>query len=235
MNRFTKDIETSGFAIAPRVIDGDTREVLLAELKRASDEVSDRRAGAGLRDLMNVIPAMRVLAASLALRAFVEPVLGAGARVVRGIFFDKTPEANCKVAWHQDLTIAVATRVEAEGFTAWSVKAGITHVQPPASVLERMLTLRVHLDATDEENGALHVLPGSHDSGRMSVEEISVWREHNSPVLCRVPQGGVMAMRPLLLHASAKSLRPHHRRVLHFEYAADMTSLLTQGIEWYES
>jgi len=196
---------------------------------------------------MNAIPATRELAESTAMRALVEPVLGSRARVVRGILFDKTPAANWKVAWHQDLTIAVRRQVEAnvrvaangqveaEGYTAWSVKAGITHVQPPVSVLERMLTLRVHLDATDEENGALSVLPGSHDAGRLSAEEISVWRERESPVVCPVPQGGVMAMRPLLLHASAKSTRLDHRRVLHFEYVADITGVLPEGIEWHET
>lgn len=239
MNQFTKDIETSGFAVAPNVIDPETREMLLAELARAGDEAAGRRAGAGagagVRDLMNVVPATRALAESSALRALVEPVLGCGARVVRGILFDKTPAANWKVAWHQDLTIAVRRRIEADGFTAWSVKAGITHVQPPVSVLESMLTLRVHLDATDEENGALSVLPGSHNAGRLSAEEIGVWRERASPVLCRVAQGGVMAMRPLLLHASAKATRPDHRRVLHFEYAADVAGALPVEIEWYES
>lgn len=220
----------------PDVIDDDTRALLLKELERVKDEAATGgQVGAGIRDLMNVVPATRDLAEGSALRALVEPVLGCGARVVRGILFDKTPAANWQVAWHQDLTIAVAARVESDGFTAWSVKAGITHVQPPVSVLERMLTLRVHLDATDEENGALLVIPGSHNAGRLSAEEIGARRERESPVLCRVAQGGVMAMRPLLLHASAKATHPDHRRVLHFEYAAEIANVLPQGIEWYEN
>ena len=89
-------------------------------------------------------------------------MLGKTARVVRGIYFDKHENANWKVAWHQDLTIAVRERVEVDGYGAWSIKARIHHVQPPVTVLENMLTVRVHLDHTEESNGALRVLPGRH-------------------------------------------------------------------------
>ena len=73
--------------------------------------------------------------------------------MVRGIYFDKRVDANWKVAWHQDLSIAVKAKAKIEGYGPWSVKAGITHVQPPVSVLEQMLTVRLHLDDTDETNG----------------------------------------------------------------------------------
>src|SRR5262245_7189469 len=86
---------------------------------------------------------------------FVEPILGPGAFVVRGLFFDKTPRANWKVSWHQDLTIAVRVRIEAPGFGPWSLKAGVVHVQPPAEILERMATVRLHLDDCSESNGPL--------------------------------------------------------------------------------
>jgi hypothetical protein len=82
-------------------------------------------------------------------------VLRSGARVVRGIYFDKHKEANWKVAWHQDLTIAVHERADIDGYGSWSMKAGIPHVQPPVFVLQSMLTLRLHMDHTDESNGAL--------------------------------------------------------------------------------
>jgi hypothetical protein len=39
------------------------------------------------------------------------------------------------------------------------------------------------------------------------------------PIDCVVPAGGVIAMRPLLVHASSKSHSDHPRRVLHIEYA----------------
>jgi hypothetical protein len=46
-----------------------------------------------------------------------------------------------------------------------------------------------------------------------------------------VPRGGVLLMRPLLLHASQKATRPARRRVIHLEYAAcDLPS----GLDWNE-
>ena len=227
-------IANEGFAIWEDYIDARTVETLLQELEHAGvDRLGSRRAGKafGLRDLMNVVPFTRTFANSTTLLSLVEPVLGRGARVVRGIYFDKHRDANWKVTWHQDLTIAVSERVEVEGFGAWSTKAGITHVQPPVSILEKMLTLRIHLDDTDESNGALRVLPATHRHGRLDAAQIQYWKQRAEAVTCAVRRGGIVGMRPLLLHSSLPSVNPKHRRVLHFEYASID---LPDGLKWLE-
>jgi ectoine hydroxylase-related dioxygenase (phytanoyl-CoA dioxygenase family) len=150
---------------------------------------------------------------------------------VRGIFFDKSAEANWLVTWHQDLTLAVRERCEVPGFGPWSVKEGVPHVQPPAECLQQMITVRLHLDDADESNGALRVLPGSHAQGRLSPEGIGEWRERVPEVTCVVRAGGALLMRPLLLHASGRSVSERHRRVLHLEYAGFD---LPAGLEWHE-
>lgn len=94
--------------------------------------------------------------------------LGPAARPVRAILFDKTPEANWALAWHQDRTIAVRQRHQADGFDRWTVKARILHVEQPFKVLERMVTARIHLDPVDEENARLLVAVGSHRAGRVA-------------------------------------------------------------------
>lgn len=231
---YLQDIANDGFAVLDGLVDAATIASLRHELERAGiDRIGSQRAGKafGLRDLMNIVPFTRAFANSAALMSLVEPILGNGARVVRGIYFDKHQDANWKVAWHQDLTIAVREKVDVDGFRAWSLKAGITHVQPPASVLERMLTLRVHLDHTDKTNGALRVLPGSHLYGRLEPNDIEQWKQRREAVTCAVGGGGIVAMRPLLLHSSLPSLHPRHRRVLHFEYAGID---LLGGLEWLE-
>lgn len=48
-------------------------------------------------------------------------------------------------------------------------------------------------------------------------------------VECRVPTDGVVALRPLAVHASSRSTSALPRRVLHFEYAASVA--LGSGIE----
>ena len=64
------------------------------------------------------------------------------------------------------------------------MKAGNPHVQPPVAVLQRMLTLRLYLDHTDESNGALGVLRGSHKHGRMEARDIQSWREGSKWATC---------------------------------------------------
>ena len=231
---YVNEIANDGFAIREGVVDTATIEALKSELERAEiDSLGSRRAGKafGLRNLMNVVPVTRTFANSASLMSLVEPVLGRGARVVRGIYFDKHKDANWKVTWHQDLTIAVRERIDVDGFRAWSSKPGMTHVQPPVSILENMLTLRVHLDHTDESNGALRVLPGTHRHGRLEPDDIQYWKQRTEAVTCKVTRGGILAMRPLLLHSSLPSIHPEHRRVLHFEYASVD---LPGGLVWLE-
>jgi ectoine hydroxylase-related dioxygenase (phytanoyl-CoA dioxygenase family) len=122
--------------------------------------------------------------------------------------------------------------MEAAGYGPWSVKEGVLHVQPPASVLERMVSVRLHLDDCPEENGALRVIAGSHASGKLDERLIHDIVKRNVAVTCAMQRGGVLMMRPLLLHASSASKSPGHRRVVHFDYAA---SELPSEMDWAEA
>lgn len=223
-------LAANGYAIVPDVLTHDAVDQLLAAVSiPALMETLTGRGGA--RDLFALVPAVAELASSPPLRRLAEDVLGSDAMAVRAVFFDKTPGANWKVAWHQDLTIAVRERRDVPGFAHWSVKAGIPHVQPPATILEQMVTLRVHLDDCDTTNGPVRVLPGSHAHGRLGAAEVDALVADTSAVTCCVARGSVLAMRPLLLHASSVAERAAHRRVIHLEYAA---AELPGGLEWYE-
>ena len=137
---------------------------------------------------------------------------------VRSILFDKTPESNWPVAWHQDLTIQVSEQTELDGYGPWSVKDDGIHVQPPIQILESMWTLRIHLDDTLADNGPLMVIPSSHTQGKLNSDESSeIGRQ--APYLCECQAGDVLLMSPLILHSSNRSKKPSHRRVIHFEYA----------------
>lgn len=236
---YVDDITHHGFAILPEFLDSKALSSILDALSLAKlDDRASQRAGKafGIRNLFNIVPFTRDLANSSECKSLIEPILGPNARVVRGIYFDKHKDANWKVAWHQDLTIAVRERVDTngrpiDGYGPWSLKAGIHHVQPPISVLQNILTLRIHLDHTDESNGALRVLPGSHKHGRLDASQISHFKQHQLPVTCSVPLGGALLMRPLLLHSSSASVNPVHRRVLHFEYSS---TDLPRGLRWFE-
>jgi len=165
----------------------------------------------------------------MAVRHIPEAVLGTACFVTRAILFDKTPESNWKVPWHQDLAIAVAERRELPGFGPWSVKDGIVHVQPPTSVLAEMVTVRVHVDDCGLENGPVRVLPRTHDFGKLDPAGIERLRSSTTEVACTARRGGLLAFRPLLLHASSASTNPRRRRVAHFEFAA---TDLPEGLDW---
>lgn len=234
MDPITEAVERDGYMVVEGVIPGHTADHLIAAVSsvgRDSEAAVQRRGSVhAVRNLLETVPAVQQLARSAAVRALVEPVLGPECFVVRGILFDKTPEANWKVSWHQDLTIAVQAQREAPGFGPWSEKAGIVHVQPPAEVLEKMLTVRVHLDACGPENGPVQVIAGSHRAGRLSAEEITRGREEKEAVPCTSAQGGALVMRPLILHASSPATVPEHRRVVHLEFAA---AELPFGLQWH--
>ena len=218
------EINERGYCIIPQAVTAETVEELTRAVERLGSECN-----AGVRNLAEVLPPVARLAASAEIAGLLGRLGFGGAFLVRSILFDKQPGANWKVAWHQDLTITVRERRDVRGFQPWSEKEGVPHVQPPASVLARMVTLRLHLDDCDAGNGALRVLPGSHRKGVLSPAAIAQWRTAASEVVCEVPGGGILAMQPLLLHASSQAARPRHRRVIHLEYALDS---LPGGLEW---
>jgi ectoine hydroxylase-related dioxygenase (phytanoyl-CoA dioxygenase family) len=228
-------LHTDGFAVLPQGFDVETTQRLAETLNRTVESNAVRRRSGevfAIRHLCKVVPEVLDFAQSPALKALIGPILGPDFRLVRSILFDKVHGANWKVTWHQDLTITVRERKEAPGFVCWTQKTGVTHVQPPSEILESILTVRIHLDLTDGSNGALKVIPGSHRHGRLSADQIKARKEKGPTVRCDIPAGGVMLMRPLLLHASSPAATPHRRRVLHLEYSATQ---LPDGLEWYGS
>ena len=209
-------IKRDGFSMVEGLLSDQEVESLLDFVEK---NIPTEDSRGGVRNLLD-FQRMRDLAESTTILKEVQAVLGDGARVVRGILFDKTEGANWKVPWHQDVTIAVKRRIEAEGFGLWSSKAGVLHVQPPTHILERMVSIRLHLDNCPQENGALRVIAGSHVNGKLDERLVPELAERCTVVTCTMRRGGALVMRPLLLHASSSSIVPSHRRVIHFDYAA---------------
>ncbi|GMU65848.1 MAG: hypothetical protein AMXMBFR36_21220 [Acidobacteriota bacterium] len=215
--------ERDGFAILPEVVLGSTLFQLRAEADRLLRDSEDR---GGARNALRRSPLLRDDSSALEIAA---ELLGPEARVTKLTVFDKSPLANWKVPWHQDLTISVAVRREVEGFGPWSTKGGVPHVRPPIAVLREIVAVRIHLDDTPEDNGALRVLAGSHRMGRLTEDELVRLREQVPETACPVPIGGAMVMSPLLVHASSPSASPHRRRVLHYEFSSYR---LPGGLAW---
>ncbi len=218
-----------GYQIVSGVFSQSECDALIGDLESSCVPGADRRGGARLR--LSQTPRLHAAATRSPITEMASAVLGARCFPVRALFFDKTTEANWKVTWHQDVTIAVKRHEDAPGFGPWTEKSGIVHVHPPATVLERMVAARLHLDDCCETNGPVRVIPGSHKAGRLSTMEIAAWRETAVQVACPARRGDVLLLRPLLLHASSAAVTPAHRRVLHVEYASHA---LPDGLEWFE-
>ena len=221
-------VESAGYAMVPDVLRVDH---ICGLIEALGGDVEASVGRGGRRNLLDE-PIVRQLANSTEIRNLVEPILGEKAFVVRGILFDKTEGANWKVPWHQDVTIAIKDRVDIDGFGPWSIKQGVQHVQPPAYVLQKMLSVRIHLDDCPAMNGALRVIPGSHMEGKLDESIIADKVQGREAVTCEISAGGALVMRPLLLHSSSASEVPQHRRVVHLDYA---NVSLPDGLSWFEN
>lgn len=183
----------------------------------------------GIRNAEKKFSSIGELVASPYILNAARDYLAGNPSLVRAILFDKTPENNWLVTWHQDKTVAVSSVFEHPDWGPWSLKDGVHHVQAPLSVLNQMLTFRIHLDDTNKENGCLKLIPGSHTSGILGQAEIQQYATTHSSIFCEAKSGSALVMRPHILHASSKAIQPSQRRVLHLEYSSYE---LPPGVLW---
>ena len=156
-------------------------------------------------------------------------MLGSEALPVRAIYFDKSEQTNWSLDWHQDRVICVQERIEAPGFGPWTIKSGLLHVAPPFSILEKMVTIRVHLDDVGNDNAPLLIAPGSHRLGKIEEARLSSVVEQCGEFACLAEAGDVWLYSTPIVHASKASTNRSRRRVLQLDYASfDLPS----GLEW---
>jgi len=214
MQTAPEHLERQGFSILPTVFSHREME----RLKRDLEQSGLPRSKAGIRHALRQ-EGIRSLAADPDLLNFARRILGDQATAFRATLFDKSPQANWLVVWHQDTVLPIQERHDVCGWGPWSIKDGISYAHAPASALCQVLALRVHFDESNADNGPPRVLPGTHMKGVLTDAEIEKLAAEARTVDCLVPQGGVLAMRPLIVHASSKSRSPVPRRVVHIEYS----------------
>jgi hypothetical protein len=224
-------IATDGYLLLSGVFSTPEITAIAAEADAAlqADGDATLRAGDGsvygARNVARLWPNAATLWCRPLLMELLSTILGPHFGLVRVLFFDKPPEQTWALPWHRDLTIAVQDNgLPSNRFRKPTTKAGIPHIHAPHEILEQMLTLRLHLDEVTEENGPLRVIPGSHLSDTAD----------KPPTTILAAAGDVLAMRPLLLHASNRSHPDtrRHRRILHLEFAGARE--LPDGFQWHE-
>lgn len=234
MKRYFKQSEAllmQGFAVINNVYSTAEIEHIAALIDSADQSNDTFRKTADLfaiRKCLTELPQLLPVIFNQQVKEIITELFGDGYFVSKSIYFDKPQESNWFVAWHRDLTISVDKKIQHTGFSNWTVKNNQFAVQPPLDILKDNFTIRIHLDDTNADNGALKVVPGSHLDEQIAHSDRV---DNNEEVICDTASGGIMIMRPLLLHASNRTINSKRRRVLHIEFSK---ASLPQLINWSE-
>ncbi len=232
LEKYKNEILDNGFTTLCNIYSTDEIESILAIINQTNTSKETFRKSSDLfaiRQFLKEIPETIDLIFNDKLNSTISQLFGQGYFVVKSIYFDKPETSNWYVPYHQDLTISVDKRLEIENFGNWTVKQNQFAVQPPIDILENNFTIRIHLDDTDEHNGALKVVPKSHLKKIYKPETINCSEE--TETTCKVDKGGIMIMKPLLLHSSSRTTNNKKRRVIHIEFS---NQELPKGLNWSE-
>lgn len=226
------EINNNGFTIIENVFSPLEIENILSKINQADTSKETFRKSSDLfavRQFLKEIPESVEILFNERLKQIINELFDKDYFVVKSIYFDKPEQSNWFVSYHQDLTISVDKKIDLPNYGPWTVKQNQFAVQPPLDVLENIYTIRIHLDDTDENNGALKVIAGSHLKKIYRPETIDWTKE--SETICKVKKGGIMIMKPLLLHGSNRTTNNNQRRVIHIEFS---NMELPQGLNWSE-
>jgi len=221
-----------GFVIIEDVFTDQEIEKLLLLISQANNSNPNFRKTKDLfaiRQFFREFPDTVDIVFNDRLRSIISAYFGNDYFVVKSIYFDKPKASNWFVAYHQDLMISVDKKMDIDGYGPWTAKQNQFSVQPPLPILEDNFTIRIHLDDTTGENGALKIIPGSHLKGIYRPETINWERETEN--ICKIKKGGIMLMKPLLLHSSGRTSNNNKRRVIHIEFSRNQ---LADNLQWAE-
>ena len=227
-----EELSELGYTIIPEVFDDiEIKSIISAinDTNSLNESFRKSRDLFAIRRFLKKIPQASSLIFNDKLLSIINSLLGPDYFVVKSIYFDKPEKSNWFVSYHQDLSISVDRKSDIDNYGPWTVKQNQFAVQPPTEILTSIYTIRIHLDDTDENNGALNVIPGSHKKGIVRPEKID-WTAEKENV-CKVPKGGIMLMRPLLFHSSKRNNDNSKRRVIHIEFS---NKSLPTAINWSE-
>ncbi len=233
LKNYVEEVQSNGYVIVDGVFSSNEIEAIRKEIERESNSSKETFRKTkdlfAIRQFLKEIPSVEKMLFNTTLKNILEDFFGKNYFVVKSIYFDKPEESNWFVAYHQDLTISVNKKLEIDGFSNWTVKQNQFSVQPNEEILKNIVTIRIHLDDTNEENGALKIIPKSHEEGIVRLDTFDF--KNYEEISGNVQKGGIMIMKPLLFHASNKTTNKERRRVIHLEFS---NSNLPKELSWSE-
>ena len=228
-----KEIESEGFVIIENIYSIAEVENLISVIESVTENEIKKSTFRQSQDLFAIRQFHKEIPEALKhiftekLNEIITATFGEDFFITKSIYFDKPERSNWFVSYHQDLTISVDKKVALENFQNWTNKQNQFAVQPPIEILENNFTIRIHLDKTTKDNGALKVINKSHRNGISRIENLRLENE----TICEVDKGGIMVMKPLLFHASNKTTNNERRRVIHLEFS---NTELPNELNWSE-
>ncbi len=226
------ELEENGFSVLSDLYSDNEISRILACIENAEQDGNSFMKTKDLfaiRQLIKNVPELSDLLFNKKLNELIAELSESEYFLTKAIYFDKPSESNWFVAYHQDLSISVDKKADLENYVNWTFKKGQHGVQPPIEILQDTITIRIHLDKTDKNNGALKVIPKSHLKGIVRADSKD-WNIE-SEFVCEIEKGGAMLMKPLTLHASNRTTNGKKRRVIHLEFNKHK---LTEPLAWLE-
>lgn len=226
------EIQELGFTVINGIYSEEEIQKIIDKIEnvdQSNDTFRKSKDLFAIRQFLKELPETKSLIFNDKLMSIINEIFGIDYFVVKSIYFDKPETSNWYVAYHQDLTISVDKKLDIENFGPWTTKQNQFAVQPTLQILENIFTIRIHLDETDENNGALKVIENSHSKGIFRPENID-WNTEKEHI-CNVEKGGIMIMKPLILHGSNRTTNHKKRRVIHIEFS---NAELPNNLKWSE-
>lgn len=229
------ELEENGYSVLTDLYSEDEISQILNCIQKAEQNENSSLKTKDLfaiRQLIKSVPEISDLLFNSKLIDLISELSDSECFLTKAIYFDKPSESNWFVAYHQDLSISVDTKADLRNFLNWTFKKGQYGVHPPIEILKDTITIRIHLDDADENNGALKVIPKSHLNGiiRADSKDWKIEREF----ICKVKKGGAMLMKPLTLHASNRTTNGKKRRVIHLEFNKHKLPKPLAWLEYFE-
>jgi predicted DNA-binding transcriptional regulator YafY len=227
LRTISKRLEYKGFGILNHVY--TKRDIRKLKTKLDAYIKHNDEQAFGMREVLIKMPELKGILFNKNFKKLIRSI-DKDAFLTKAIYFDKSPKDNWYVTWHQDVPINVKEKIDTKGFLSWTNKKGVVSVCPPENISKNTFSMRIHLDDTTTKNGALKVIPGSHQK-RLSDDEIKLITSSSIPFVSEISSGGVQLIKPLLLHASSQTKVQKRRRVLHLEFSSIE---LQNGLEYSE-
>ena len=137
----------------------------------------------------------------------------------RATLFAKSEAQSWALGWHQDRVIAVQEKLGVGGYTNWTQKGGIWHVEPPLEVLQNMIFAQIYFDPVGPDDGPTELAIGSHKFGKIYKDQMPDIMSKSDRHLCLANPGDMLICHSLILHRSLSSRTQNSRRIIRIDFA----------------